>query len=413
MILAPDPAVPQRDALLDERRMGALLGRRLAGAPAVRCERVNAKYRVGDSLRVAYRVGDHTVAGRTFPGRSERVYERAAAAAFDAGDAPAVLHAAELETVFWTFPNDRRLTALRRLADGSLERLIGHDGVRTQLVAYAPERAATVRCLAEGRVVAYVKLHWDAAERELALTAAASQAIGGDDPHVRIPRVLGAAANVLVLEPLPGERLDGMHEPALEPLGTALARLHAVAPPARRFDRVDPGRLDQAVEIVATARPDCAAAAARLRGALGAADGGGEPVHLHGDTNLRNALLDGDRIALVDLEDAAAGPAAADLGFVLAGLVAAEIQCRAERGRDAGGRAAGDGAVGDGAADDGAAALLRGYARLAAPPDVEQLRWHVAASALARIAVPAVGRVRPRVLASLKALLTEAEALLR
>ena len=25
-LLAPDPAVPQRDALLDERRMGALLG---------------------------------------------------------------------------------------------------------------------------------------------------------------------------------------------------------------------------------------------------------------------------------------------------------------------------------------------------------------------------------------------------
>jgi hypothetical protein len=383
-MLAPDPAVPQRDALLDERRMGALLGHRLAGAPAQRCERVNAKYRVGDSLRVAYRVGDHIVAGRTFPGRSERVYEQAAAAAFDAGDAPAVLHAAELETVFWVFPNDRRLTALRLLADGSLDRLTGHRGVRAQLVAYAPERAATVRCRAAGRVVAYVKLHWDAAERELARTDAAAQAIGADDEHVRIPRVLGSTQDVLVLEPLPGERLDGMREPALERLGTALARLHAVAPPPRRFDRVDPGRLDRAAEIVAAARPDCAAAAARLRERLAATPGDGPAVHLHGDPNLRNALLDGDRIALVDLEDAAAGPAAADLGFVIAG-----------------------------GSRRHAAALLRGYARLATPPDAAQLRWHAAASALARIAVPAVGRVRPAALATLGALLAAAEALLR
>ena len=55
-LLAPDPAVPQRDALLDERRMGALLGAGLTGAAADRCERVNAKYRVGDSLRVVYRL---------------------------------------------------------------------------------------------------------------------------------------------------------------------------------------------------------------------------------------------------------------------------------------------------------------------------------------------------------------------
>ena len=55
-LLAPDPAVPQRDALLDERRMGALLGTALTGAAADGCERVNAKYRVGDSLRIVYRI---------------------------------------------------------------------------------------------------------------------------------------------------------------------------------------------------------------------------------------------------------------------------------------------------------------------------------------------------------------------
>jgi aminoglycoside phosphotransferase len=404
-LLAPDPAVPQRDALLDARRMGDLLGRRLAGAPARRCERVNAKYRVGDSLRVAYRLeaggATLTVAGRTFPGRSERVYERAAEAAIDAGQAPAVLHAPELETVFWTFPNDRRLTALRQLADGSLDGLSGHCGVRARLVAYAPERAATLRCHAGGRVVAYVKLHWDAAERELARTSTASTEIGDDDAHLRVPRVLASSLRdgALVLEPLRGEPLDRVADraSALEPLGAALARLHDVAPPPRRFDRVDPGRLDQATEVVGRARPDCREASGRLRERLARREAGGRgaAVHVHGDTNLRNALLDGDRVALVDFEDAAAGPAAADLGFVLAGLLAAGVQ-----GRPAGG-------------DATATALLRGYARLATPPDADELRWHTAASVLARIAVPAVGRVRPAALASLRALLTEAEALLR
>jgi len=389
MMLAPDPAVPQRDALLDERQMAALLGRNLDGEPTPRCERVNAKYRVGESLRVAYRVGGRVVAGRTFPGRSAQVFERASAAAF--GPEPTVLHAPELETVFWTFPNDRRLTALRLLADGSLERLTGHRDVKATLVAYAPERAATVRCTAGGRVVAYVKLHWDAAERELARTRTAALAIGPDDEYVRVPRVLVAwiANGALALEPLRGERLDALHPPPLERLGTALARLHEIAPPPRRFDRVDPHRLDRAVEVIRRARPDCATAAERLceRLAARAVDGRGAPVHLHGDTNLRNALLDGDRVALVDLEDAAAGPAAADLGFILAGLQARN--------------------------PEGERALLRGYARLAPVPDPAELRWHAAASALARIAVPAVGRVRPALLANLHALLTEAAALVR
>ena len=104
-LLAPDPAVPQRDALLDERYIASRLG-------AARCERINAKYRVGDSLRVVYRVdADRILAGRTFRGRSRSVFRRAAAA----NEPGAVLHLEELETVFWTFPNDRRLAGLRLL----------------------------------------------------------------------------------------------------------------------------------------------------------------------------------------------------------------------------------------------------------------------------------------------------------
>ena len=307
-LLAPDPAVPQRDALLDERRMGALLGSALTGAAADGCERVNAKYRVGESLRVAYRIvaagRSHTLAGRTFTGRSARVYRRAVAASRVDGPLPGVLHAPELETVFWTFPNDRRLAGLR-LLDGrsaELDRLVGRPVARTRLVAYAPERAATAECLDGGdRVLAYVKLHWDAAERELASAEAASAAVGPADPRLRLPRVLAASLpdGVLVLEPLAGRRLDGLTtaelEPALHALGAGLATLHGVCPlPARRFDRLDHDRLTQAAELIGRVRPDCRRVAASVLDRLldRAADGAGDPVHVHGDANLRNALLD-------------------------------------------------------------------------------------------------------------------------
>jgi aminoglycoside phosphotransferase len=370
---------------------------------------VNAKYRVGDSLRVAYRIEaggtSHTIAGRTFAGRSRSVYRRAAAAAQPAGELPPVLHAPELETVFWVFPNDRRLPTLR-LLDGSsdaLDRLLGHDGVRARLVAYAPERAATAQCVDAGgrRVLAYVKLHWDAADRERANVEAASTAVGPSHPHLRLPRVLPASmpGGALVLEPLGGRRLDGLPAaelaPALRGLGAALATLHHVGPlPPRPFDRLDPARLEHAADVLGRARPDCRGAAAVLSACLleRTADGAGAPVHVHGDANLRNALLDGRRVGLVDLEDAAAGPAAADLGFVLAGLLAARVQARLSPATH----------------DALAAALLHGYADVATAPDDGALRWHTAASALARVAMPAVGRVRPAALASLEPLLRAA-----
>ena len=101
-------------------------------------------------------------------------------------------------------------------------------------MAYAPERAATAECLdAGGRVLAYVKVHWDAAERELANAEAAAAAIGPDDPHLRLPRVLAASLpdGALVLEPLAGLRLDGL---AGAELGPALRALGAGARDAAR-----------------------------------------------------------------------------------------------------------------------------------------------------------------------------------
>jgi Ser/Thr protein kinase RdoA (MazF antagonist) len=150
-----------------------------------------------------------------------------------------------------------------------------------------------------------------------------------------------------------------------------------------RFARLDVKRLAKAVGVIARARPDAGPAAADLLARLLAtrADGAGPPVALHGDANLRNALLDDGRVTLIDFEHAAAGPAAADLGQVLASL-------------------RGDEAM--------AAALVDGYASVRPAPSAAALRWHTAASLLARTALPAVSRVREPLLRELRPLLEAA-----
>jgi aminoglycoside phosphotransferase (APT) family kinase protein len=197
---------------------------------------------------------------------------------------------------------------------------------------------------------------------------------------VRAPRVLAAADDVLLLEAIDGVRLDRAR--ALGALGATLARLHTTRLDAPRFARLDPGRLVTAAEVIGRVRPDAAPAAQRLLEALleRVEDGEGEPVLIHGDANLRNALLQPDgTVALLDLEDLSLGPAAADLGQLLAARVPA-------------------------------GPLLRGYGT---PPDRAALCWHTAAAILARQALPAVSRYRPELLARLTELLDAGSALLK
>ena len=387
--LATDPGAPQRDALLDERTVA-----RIVGAPA---ERVYAKYRVGESLRVVHRVAANGhVAARTFSnGASAAAYERALASAVPAGALPPVIHAPEVDAVFWAFPNDRRIGALPLLAPGSpaLTELLGRRSTETRLMSYAAERAASAACLDErGGVLAYVKVHaGDGAQRE----RRALETISGP----RVPRVLAASEHALALEPLPGRRIDELTGSdlanALRGLGRALALLHEPPPHGYpRFARLDTDRLARAVAAIARARPDAGRSAALLLAALLDRRDDEAGVLLHGDANLRNVIVDGDGVALIDLEDSAAGPPAADLGQALARLRAARVMGRITTAEE---RAL-------------AAALLDGYAAVRRPPDAGTLGWHTAASVLARIALPAVNRVRHPLLGRLVPLLDAAEA---
>ncbi|HKF80397.1 MAG TPA: phosphotransferase [Thermoleophilaceae bacterium] len=410
--LAPDPAVPARDVLLDPVAAEARL-RRCLGPAVAGCERTRVTYRVGESLRVLYRVGvgegSIPVALRTFPsGRSEEVFRRASAAALPTGPLPPVGHDAELRAVTWTFPNDRKLRDLRLLADpGELGRALGLPVAAARLVAYAPETSATAACLDEaGRTVAFAKVHLgDGARRIAGLRAALPDVLRTRAGELRLPRLLAPAnQRVLFFEPLgdgAAVQLRGASlGRAMQRLGAALARLHALpAPlPAPRFDRLENGRLHTAAAVIGRVRPELALAAEALAASLAANErhvSARPHVCLHGDPHLGNVLVQRDGVALVDLDHVCGGPPAADLARVLAGLahlealgaLAAPFEERLRRG------------------------LLTGYARSGALPDEATLRWHVAATLLVRHAATSVSRYRPRALRRLAAILARAEEL--
>ena len=120
------------------------------------------------------------------------------------------------------------------------------------------------------------------------------------------------------------------------------------------------------------------------------------PVRLHGDVHPGNAILANGHVALIDLDQSAAGPAAADLGSFLAHLTSERT-------------------LGTLSPMDEAClsrAFLRGYATRRDLPHADSLRWHTAAALLAERALRAVNRFRPDALARLRPLLSAATNLL-
>ncbi|MBM2821278.1 MAG: putative homoserine kinase type (protein kinase fold protein) [Thermoleophilia bacterium] len=405
--LAYDPALPQRDSLLDPAETGERLTRVL-GTEIAGCERARAKYRVGESLRAVFRVQaagrSWLVAARVFTdGGSIAAYERAAPTAVGTPPLPGVAHDAALGTVFWTFPNDRKLAALPHVhADNrALAALLGSHVAETTLAAYAPEKAATFRCAdGQGSAIAYAKLYADdAGARSLLVHESLTASLDPADRRLRLPRALAYAApeRLLLVEPVDGRRADAVDGPErttmFRRLGAGLARLHGLpAPDGQRFTRLGPERVHTAAALVARARPDLAGRALRLADALtGTHLAPGRDACLHGDAHLKNALLDNGRIALVDLDQVSRGPAAAELGSLLAALRCSRVTRTLSPSLE---RAL-------------AASFLVGYEDVTVLPEPDELRWYTAAALLGERCVRAINRVRTAELRQLGALLDE------
>jgi aminoglycoside phosphotransferase len=329
----------------------------------------------------------------------------------------------EIETVFWLFPADRKLRSTGWLdaVPAGLRDAFGEPWVASVVAAYAPERAVTARCLAaSGAVLGYAKaFHADlpkdagpdadpgAADglRSQAILTAARDGLPAGSP-LRLATPLGYRDGVSLYSALPGVPLSTvpLRPPVLAALGRALAALHARPVGALAEDgsgghggtgtRLNPGRIRRAAELVGQALPEHAEAAARVADLLLADLPAPAPrVHLHGDVHPANVLVQPEGIALVDLDQATAGPAAADLGPLLARLR-----------HPAGAGPAGPPDPATRALS--AAALLDGYGH--DRPGDGELTWYGAAALLVERALRAVNCVRPEGLAELPNLLAAA-----
>jgi Ser/Thr protein kinase RdoA (MazF antagonist) len=434
--LARDPRLPQRDVLLDARevaiRLSAALG--VNGQLAIsECERVRTKYRVGDSLRVLHRVRvgalDYTVAARTFAaGESRRAYERAARESVDCAPLRAVVHDAELETVFWTFPNDRRLADLRVLRDApppELARLLTPEWARSRVVAYAPEKCATAECLdARSRVIAYAKVYaGDEGRQVYNVYRALAQRLATDGANITITRALAydETHRTLLLAPADGARIADLADDELPRgygrLGVALAALHNAPAPQglQPFTRLDAKRLRQAALAIGAARPDVRREASELADdleRLREQDDAAPRVCLHGDVHPKNGIIQGERLTLIDLDQCGTGHAAADLGSLLASLTYNRLTATTTTGSHSSSHSSTHSSshYSESALVD---AFLSGYESVRELPVPKSLRWHTAAALLAERALRAVNRIRPEGLARLRELLREASEVLQ
>jgi phosphotransferase family enzyme len=391
-LLAADPALPQRDLLLDETVMTEYFSRLVAGDVRIEdCERLRTKYRVGTSLRVLYNLrgsgGSYRIAARAFP-RTRRVANQFTSQT--EVDAP------ELNTTFWIFPHDRKIKNLAVLTNipGELRNIKGRTWTRSRIVAHAPEKSVTAQCLDnKDQIIAYAKIHAGDEGRRIFETYKAvtcdvevARAIAYSDKH-----------RVLLLEPVAGVPLSTapQNEDAFFRLGRALKSFHCINPPSSlpRATRLTPEALARATATISAARPDVAKQARRLSAKLIAQYTHGNRLFLHGDVHPKNVFLNEDSIFLLDLDQAAAGPATADLGSVIAGLY-----CDACTGA----RTWHEASVQK-------RALLTGYG---APQQSHELRWHVAAALLQERALRSVTRIRTATLQKLPEILLAAEAAL-
>lgn len=428
--LPQDPHLPWRDRFFDDQWVAEMFADRLGERGRLeiqRVERLRAKYRIGESLRMVHRVwiddAPHLVSMRMRATGADTMFADARRGERTCSPLRGVWYAADLQAVFWTAPNDRCLTGLETLATPpTLAGQIYPGALEIEVVGYNPERAAIARLSTHSEgAVGFVKLYagndLEPARRALLWLEHATAAVSSP---LRVPRLRAwdDRRRLLIVDRVAGQHLESVPETqlveAFTALGTALARLHALPSDASlislpRFDAFDDEQLRRASEVVAWARPSLAECARHTVDLLVAhRPSAHERVCVHGDMNARNWLFaragsavstrsaqmaSGD-VGFIDFDVAASGPAAADLGSVLALL-----RARARTGTWTLQREA-----------DLAAAVRAGYGAVRPSPAERELRWFQAAALLVERALRSVTRVRPDQLACLESIVADAHA---
>jgi Phosphotransferase enzyme family len=368
-----DPGLPEFAIACDPRRMAELLRRHLrprAGARIDGCTLEEFRYRPEKRSVLRYRLAlsgaperRAWVTGALYraeraPGRARAVAEEMAAAgpggAGWEGPFDPVAFVPEVGMAVQVYPFDRRLPAVRLLADGPtpelaamLARAAGVPAAAprrwtSELVRYRPELCAVFRHTLDAggeRHRFYVKLYPKngdlGVERRLA-------PLGGRIGDFAVPHVVAELPklNVLALSEVAGTPLDRLLVEgngvvaAARVVGASLAAFNLEAtPPERRFTAADErARLERTQRLLRWARPDLAPAIARVVEPAGAALADGPAYATHGDLKLDHVLLDDGRPALVDMDSCTAGDPVLDPATLLARMFVAPFEQPVGRG---------------------------------------------------------------------------------
>ncbi len=274
-----------------------------------RIEPAQAHYRPGRSLTVCYRTG-------AVDRSSGRPLTPTITVECRAGEPAAV----------WAFPNDPALTGLAVAADAALvrRRLRSHPAaVTVEPLRYRPRRRAVLRYRLDRQRALFGKVVTPARGRRL---LALAEALRGTDLLLGLPTGR-LAPGALVLPCLTGTSLrdlllSGGPLPEPERVAGLTGELHRRCPPAllatglteeravtRR--RVDPVTALCAAQVVARLLPEQGCSAARLAEAVSAlAEEGPDRTEdwiVHGDLYESQILVDGENLALIDLDDLGPG----------------------------------------------------------------------------------------------------------
>jgi aminoglycoside phosphotransferase (APT) family kinase protein len=301
---------------------------------------------------VRYKPGTNCVAGYRIRtgGRTLQIYAKAHASdagvkldkarvrdgvAGEAGPGRVVLEGRGV--VVSVFPDDAKVRVLARLEDPEGRRRLLARVLRElpdladgsiQTLAYKPERRYVGRFAPAGGGDVVLKFYADSGFPAALRNASALESRGA----LRLATRVGRSKRycVLALEWLPGRTLreelasPGMELGRVARVGEAVAELHAQesrklsAPPAG----AERARLRSIAETLGFLCPPLAGRAEALVGQVAArlngSAAGRRPIH--GDLYDKQVLVDGDAVAIVDLDQAALGDPRADLGLFIAHL---------------------------------------------------------------------------------------------
>ena len=354
---APDPAViDQRsgtrvDSATDPAVMGEVF-RRLLQTPErdiVGCRIARYRHRPGERCLVQYAISvrdgagvvtDEHVTGQWHlaPDRTPALYRKLARRAAAEGDAPwtspfaPVFFDAASGMLATTWPWDRRLPALPRIATGRAPELLAPmlawmdaasgdiEGVRVERVRYREQLNAVVRYdvrvrRAGGRTEAarfFVKAYTDdGGARAAGLLAMLDAATPPASGAARVRRAVAYvdACRALVLAEAPGTPLDRLPmdprviEPALRHVATGLAWFGERRAPLGVLSaddrRTAAGRARQAL---AAALPHLRPALDAVHAVIDAAPLDAPPGLTHGDLKLEHVFLDHGAVHLIDVD---------------------------------------------------------------------------------------------------------------